>query len=61
MMDLVWTWAALAAIICCAVRAILDIRQQRYVWAALGVATAAVIILAPLRPISVTIPISYTR
>lgn len=60
-MDLVWTFAALAAIICCAVRAILDIRQRRYAWATLSAATAAVIILAPLRPVSITIPISQTR
>jgi hypothetical protein len=60
-MDLVWTFVAVAAVICCAVRAILDVRQRRYAWAALSAATAAVIILAPLRPISVTIPIAHTR
>jgi hypothetical protein len=60
-MDLIWTLAALAAVIYCAVRSLLDLRQRRYVWAALSVATAAVIILAPLRPISVTIPIAKSR
>ena len=59
--DLMWTFAALVAVILCAIRALLDLRERRYLWAATSVAIAAVILLAPTRPISVTIPIADRR
>ena len=39
----------------CVVRVVLDIRQGRYLWAALGIAATAVIVLAPIQTHAVKI------
>jgi len=48
MLLLVWSVAALAAGIYCIARAIVDLRQRKYIWAALGFVSAAIFILSPI-------------
>ncbi|HEX8443870.1 MAG TPA: hypothetical protein VF631_09515 [Allosphingosinicella sp.] len=43
-----WQIACSAAAIYCLARAIADIRNRRYIWGALGVASAAVLMLTPI-------------
>lgn len=60
---LFWNTALLAAAAYCAVRAVVDFRQRRYAWAALGIASAAVILLVPIptHAVKVTLPVSEPR
>jgi hypothetical protein len=46
---LAWIIAALAAGIYCVVRAILDLRQRRYAWSAVGFLCAAGLLLTPIQ------------
>lgn len=46
---LLWTIVSLGVAAYCLARGILDIRQQRYVWAVLGMAAAAAILLTPVQ------------
>ena len=43
-----WTIAALMAVIYCVASGIIHFRQKRYVWAALGFASAAFILFNPI-------------
>jgi hypothetical protein len=54
---LLWGIAALVAVIYCTVRAAIDLRQCKYIWALLGIVSAAVILLAPIPPQTHTIKI----
>jgi hypothetical protein len=60
---LLWSLAALAAILYCVARAILDFRQRKYAWAALGLGSAVVLLLAPVttHAVKVDLPISANR
>jgi hypothetical protein len=44
-----WMLSAVAAAIYCIVRAIVDFRQRKYAWAALGALSALVFILTPVQ------------
>ena len=45
----VWIWAALAAGIYCIARAIVDLRQRKYIWAAFGLVSATIFVLSPIQ------------
>jgi len=63
MIFLVWSFAALAAATYCIARAIVDIRQRKYVWGILGIASAIVFMLAPIQThaIKIDLPAASTR
>jgi hypothetical protein len=44
----------------CMVRVVLDIRQRRYLWAALGIAATAVIVLVPIPTHAVKVDLPIT-
>ena len=46
---LLWTIVALLVAAYCIARAIWDLRQRQYVWAALGFLSAAAILLTPVQ------------
>ncbi|MES2055396.1 MAG: hypothetical protein V4564_05595 [Pseudomonadota bacterium] len=62
-MLLIWTIAALVAGIYCIARSVVDLRQRKYAWGALGLISAAVFLLAPVpsHEVSVTLPIATSR
>lgn len=43
-----WTIAGLAAAIYCIVRGIVDLRQRRFVWGALGILCGLILFTAPI-------------
>ena len=55
-----WLLASLAATIYCVARAIVDLRQRRYVWAAVGAISAAILLLTPVKThaVKVELPLS---
>jgi hypothetical protein len=48
-MILVWNLAALAAGLYCIARAVVDLRQRKYAWGAVGLASAAIFLLTPIQ------------
>jgi hypothetical protein len=50
-----WLLASGAAAIYCIVRAIFDLRQKRYMWGVLGLISAAVLLLTPVKTHAVKI------
>jgi hypothetical protein len=53
-----WGLALGAAGLYCLVRALFDIRDKRYLWAALGLAAAVVIILMPVGKHTATVTVA---
>lgn len=61
MMGMTWWMAAgMIATIYCIVRAAVDLRQKRYVWAAIGACCAALLLLAPIETHAVKIDLPQT-
>lgn len=56
---LLWSLAALAATLYCIARAIVDFRQRKYVWAVLGLGSAAILLLTPIstHAVKVDVPV----
>jgi hypothetical protein len=50
-----WMIGLAFATVLCFVRAVLDLRGQRYAWALLGFAAGAALLCIPLPPVSVTV------
>lgn len=46
---LIWTVAAATVALYCIARAVVDLRQRRYVWGALGFASAVLILFTPIQ------------
>lgn len=46
---LLWAFATLLAAVYCIIKAIIDLRARRYAWGILGLASAAVFLLAPIQ------------
>lgn len=44
-----WLLASGAATVYCIVRSVVDLRQKRYVWAAIGLISAAILLLSPVQ------------
>lgn len=44
-----WNFAALAAAIYCIIKAVTDVRGNKYLWGIFGIASAAVILLTPIQ------------
>jgi hypothetical protein len=44
-----WIYASMAAALYCLVRGIVDLRERRFVWAALGIVSGLVLMLTPIR------------
>jgi hypothetical protein len=55
-----WLFASGAAAIYCIARAIFDLRQKRYVWAAFGLISAGVLLLTPVKThaVKVDLPVA---
>ena len=54
---LLWTILALSAAVYCLARGIQDIRERRYIWALLGFASAAALLLTPVQTHAVKLDI----
>jgi hypothetical protein len=63
MAFLVWSVAALAACLYCIVRGVVDLRQKKYVWGVLGIASAAVFMFVrvPSHAVKIDLPIAAER
>ena len=48
-MTFLWSLAGLLAGVYCIVRGVRDLREKRYVWGVLAIASAAVFILTPIQ------------
>lgn len=61
--SMFWSIALLAVAIYCAARGIVDLRQKRYVWGAVGMAGAIILLTAPIKTqaVSIDLPISQAR
>jgi hypothetical protein len=55
-----WLLASGSATIYCIARAFVDLRQKRYVWAAIGLVSAGVLLLTPVNThaVKVDLPVS---
>jgi hypothetical protein len=58
---LMWTIVALLTAAYCIVRAILDIRQRQYVWAAVGFILSAAILFMPVQTHAVKVELPLDR
>lgn len=50
-----WSFAALGAALFCIVRGLVDLRQRKYIWGALGIISAAIIMLTLIQTHAVKI------
>jgi hypothetical protein len=55
-----WLLASGGAAIYCIARAVVDLRQRRYFWGALGIVSAAVLLLTPIKThaVKIDLPVS---
>ena len=62
-MTFLWSLAGLLAGIYCIVRGVRDLREKRYVWGALAIASAAVFILTPIQTegVKLDLPLAESR
>jgi len=60
---MLWTLAATVTIIYCIARGIVDLRQRRYLWGALGLLSALMLALAPVKThaVKLILPAPATR
>ncbi|MBB5716451.1 hypothetical protein FHS94_003317 [Sphingomonas aerophila] len=59
---LVWNVAALIAVIYCLIKAVFDLRARRFVWGIIGLLSAGIILLTPMKThaIKVDLPIAQS-
>lgn len=58
---LLWNIAALAAVIYCIAKAVIDLRARRYGWAIIGLLSAVVFLVTPIQTHAVKIDLPVAR